>query len=405
MHTSLASVPRSLLLASLVALLAVGGFFASRSLAAAGDMPLTGWAWSQYMGWISFSGTADNGAEYGVFEDTATGALSGYAWSSNLGWISFEASDAGHPAPAADLESTGALSGWARACAAFVDKESCSGPLDVNSAGWDGWIALSGVADDGGEYGIVQDSSCKWSGYGWGSDAIGAISASGTAADGSPYGVTGDDPDVCAIEPICPNGANDYPACESFDPCSDGALNPPSCDVFLPTASLDAYPATVDLGGSSMLTWDSEDATSCEGTGFTAGGPSGSRSTGPLDTIGDSTFQVVCTGPTGDSQPAFATVEVLDASVTISADPSRVRIGDPTPITISWKAADVKNGSCNVSGPGLSLTGLSATEGASETVSSINSQSTYTISCRKKAGNTPISSSVTVNILPIFQEF
>lgn len=403
MPISLSSVPRSLLIALLVALVAAGGFLASRGLAAAGDMPLTGYAWSQYMGWISFSGVADDGAEYGVFEDKTTGALSGYAWSSNLGWISFEASDAGHPAPAADLENTGALSGWARACAAFADKESCSGPLDVNTAGWDGWIALSGVADDGGEYGIVQDSSCKWSGYGWGSDAIGAISASGIAADGSPYGVTGDDPDACAVTPVCPNGANDYPACESFDPCINGANNPPSCDVFLPTAALSANPATVDLGESSTLIWDSEGATSCEGTGFTAGGPSGSRSTGLLDTVGVSNFQVVCTGPTGDSQPAFASVEVLDASVTISADPARVKAGDPT--TISWTAADVKNGSCSVSGPGLSLTGLSATLGASETVSSINSQSTYTISCRKKAGNTPISSSVTVNILPIFQEF
>ena len=403
MHTSLTSVPRALLLVSLVALLAAGGFLASRSLAAAGDMPLTGYAWSQYMGWISFSGTADNGAEYGVFEDKTSGALSGYAWSSNLGWISFEASDAEHPAPAADLESTGALSGWVRACAAFADKESCSGPLDVNSAGWDGWIALSGVAADGAEYGIVQDSSCKWSGYGWGSDAIGAISAGGTTADGSPYGVTGDDPDACAIEPVCPGGENNPPLCTTFDSCPDGALNPPDCDVFLPTATLSADPTTVDLGGSSILTWDSEDATSCEGTGFKAGGPSGSRSTGALDTVDVYNYQVVCTGPTGDSQPAFATVEVLDSSVSISADPSRVKnIGDLS--TISWTAADVKDGSCSVSGPGLSRTGLSATLEASETVA-INSQSTYTISCRKKAGNIPISSSVTVNILPIFQEF
>ncbi len=89
-----------------------------------------------------------------------------------------------------------------RACSTFVDKVNCTGELDsTNSGGWDGWISLSGVAVDGSTYGITQGPSCAWTGYAWGSDAIGAISFSGTSSDGSIYSVIGDDPLGC-----CPLG-------------------------------------------------------------------------------------------------------------------------------------------------------------------------------------------------------
>ncbi|MEK7144402.1 MAG: prepilin-type N-terminal cleavage/methylation domain-containing protein [Patescibacteria group bacterium] len=153
---------------------------------------LSGYAWSPLIGWISFSGP-----NYGVLENKTTGALYGYAWSSRIGWISFNASDGTHTAPRVDF-TTGNISGWARACAAFADKTTCSEPLDSKSGGWDGWIALSGIAQDGSRYGITQSSTCEWTGFAWGSTGIGAISVRGTAADYSTYGVTGDDPAACA---------------------------------------------------------------------------------------------------------------------------------------------------------------------------------------------------------------
>ncbi len=167
----------------------------SQTAVTAGPMSVTGWAWSTYMGWISFSGSG-----YGVSEDGTTGALSGYVWSSNFGWVSFNASDSSHPAPKVDLSASGGgkVSGWVRACAAFADKNACSGALDSNSGGWDGWIALAGTASDGSVYGITQGKTCAWTGYAWGSDAIGAVSVGGTATDGSAYGVTGSDQNVCA---------------------------------------------------------------------------------------------------------------------------------------------------------------------------------------------------------------
>jgi hypothetical protein len=55
------------------------------------DFALTGYMWSENVGWISLSclNTSSCGTvSYGVTNDTA-GDLSGYAWSENAGWISF----------------------------------------------------------------------------------------------------------------------------------------------------------------------------------------------------------------------------------------------------------------------------------------------------------------------------
>src|SRR3989344_2606403 len=93
----------------------------------------TNYAWSETIGWISFD-CANEGvcsaSNYKISEG-AGGVLSGYAWSENIGWISFNAADvsgcpSGTCSPSVNL-STGAVSGWARACGSFDDKSICSG--------------------------------------------------------------------------------------------------------------------------------------------------------------------------------------------------------------------------------------------------------------------------------------
>ena len=214
----------------------------------------------------------------------------------------------------------------------------------------------------------------------------------------------------------CANGANNYPACNTCTlplvwngtscvvcnggcgpgpSCNNGATNPPSCSIFTPTATLSVDDNEIDVGQSTILRWNSTNATSCAGTGFTAGGSSGSRSTGTLSSAGTYNYQVVCTGAGGNSAPSFASVEVLAPSATISASPSRVPSGGGSS-TISWNATGV--GSCTVSGPGLSSTGKSG----SQTVT-ITAQSTYTITCTTNGD--PVTRSVTVNVTPDFEEF
>ena len=141
---------------------------------------ISGWAWSENSGWISFNNTSGGGAiSYGVNIDSETGIFSGYSWSENIGWISFADFDrdgdidsddkniSGSPcAPNCEAllnSETGKISGWARALAYNND--------------WDGWISLNN-----GSYEVLVDTETgDFSGWAWGSDIIGWISFNGAS--------------------------------------------------------------------------------------------------------------------------------------------------------------------------------------------------------------------------------
>ena len=393
------------------------GNFSLHKATAADPMSITGYAWSSAspgVGWISFSGPG-----YGVFENTTTGTFSGYAWSSNIGWISFAASDATHPAPNID-SGTGAISGWVRACAAFANKNTCTGALDPKSDGWDGWIALSGTAADGSSYGIVQHDSCAWTGYAWGSDAIGAISMSGATADNSQYGVVGEDPVKCA--PV-DGGWSDFSTCSATcgggiqtrtctnpSPTNGGAIcsgpTSQSCntEICAPTVTLSASPSVIDNGRSSTLIWSSTNADSCTSAGGfeTGNATSGHVSTGALTSTQN--YQVTCTGPGGSTDSSVVTVKVIFPTVSITAVPDRVVIGSST--TVSWNAIDAN--SCTIKKNGTTWREFTAS--GSRTISgsvsdTIIAQTTYIISCTNDADASAATDTQVVNVVGDYQEF
>jgi hypothetical protein len=143
---------------------------------------LAGYAWSSNIGWISFNcdqtdlgGTNEcatggtGNSDYAV-SISASGILSGYAWSSNIGWISFNETSGfpvglGTETVRAQLNSseTG-LIGWARAI----------GPNANGVSGWDGWISMSGIANDTNNYQVTFDGD-RFDSYAWGDDVMGWI--------------------------------------------------------------------------------------------------------------------------------------------------------------------------------------------------------------------------------------
>jgi hypothetical protein len=144
----------------------------------------TGWLWggsddgnatgqgviSTGPGWVSMNSTNTGAAvSYGVTipPSTCTGTacdLSGYAWSENIGWISFNAADvSGCPTPDSTYgcaafrpAGTNNIQGWARIMSIVQ--------AGANSGGWQGWIHLNGSG-----YGIVlnTDGSMTSTSYGW----------------------------------------------------------------------------------------------------------------------------------------------------------------------------------------------------------------------------------------------
>lgn len=178
--------------------------------------------------------------------------------------------------------------------------------------------------------------------------------------------------------------------------CING-MTPPSCTPPPPTATLFVNPSIIDNGQTSQLTWSSTNATSCTAFGgFSTGGATSNStgvSTGALTTTQN--YQMSCTGGGGTANSNIATVIVLQPDVTLSANPSRVHLGETT--TISWSASQVN--SCSISGPGLPPTsGLSGTRNIV-----IAEQSTYTITCQ--TNSSPITKTIIVNLIPSFQEF
>ncbi|MEK7194407.1 MAG: hypothetical protein AAB660_01825 [Patescibacteria group bacterium] len=145
--------------------------------AQAQTVSLSGYAWSSLpngnnpndtgAGWIKFSGP-----NYGVVADTFSGNLSGQAWSENFGWLSFDSADVvGCPTtpncrPNVN-PSTGAVTGWARFLAA---------PTGTTNE-WNGWVHLS----DSSTYAVTYNSgTSEFSGNAWGENYIGWIKWKGT---------------------------------------------------------------------------------------------------------------------------------------------------------------------------------------------------------------------------------
>ncbi len=116
---------------------------------------VSGFAWSENIGWISFNNiSGGGGTNYGVHicvddNDTnpacqallppRTGKLVGYAWSENIGWIRFDPNGPYPTTPnnsaSADLIDAGhPISGWARACAGAADSTGCAETFSVTSA-------------------------------------------------------------------------------------------------------------------------------------------------------------------------------------------------------------------------------------------------------------------------------
>ena len=147
---------------SLILLLIVFIFFTIKKIKAGEEHNVSGWAWSDNIGWISFNNTTDgSGVNYGVNIHNSTGLFSGYAWSDNIGWISFNETDIiGCPSGTCRAElsfSTNEVSGWAKV---------------LNTvAGWDGWISLRDT-----NYGVsLNDITNELEGWAW-SDDFGWIS-------------------------------------------------------------------------------------------------------------------------------------------------------------------------------------------------------------------------------------
>lgn len=160
----------------------------------------------------------------------------------------------------------------------------------------------------------------------------------------------------------------------------------------------------VETGHSAKLTWTSTGATSCSAIGGASWLPPGSsaNSSSGISVTPPATtsYQITCIGAGGSANSNTATVNVISPEVSISASPLRVQTG-VSPL-ISWSVVDASG--CSITKNGASWKSPISSPGSS--YDTVSGQTTYTISsCVDALGNMVPPKSVTVSVVPIYQEF
>jgi hypothetical protein len=166
-------------------LFALAFFFTSQKAEASHTDYMSGYAWSENIGWISFN-CDDLGAcgtsNYKVGVQSSDQNVVGYAWSENIGWIMFDPppdfttslypEDPQNPVvynPSGNKR----LAGWARACAGTVSGDCNS----ATQSDWDGWAKMfDDVAAPDSDKPQYNASTGEFEGWIWGSDVMGWIS-------------------------------------------------------------------------------------------------------------------------------------------------------------------------------------------------------------------------------------
>jgi hypothetical protein len=357
---------------------------------------ITGFAWSDNIGWVCFD-DATYCSTSNVTADTTTGALSGYAWSENIGWINFGPNSCGTQATL----SGGALTGWAQAVA--------------NGSGWDGCISLSGSSP---AYGVTL-SSGAFNGYAWGSDVVGWLSFN--CATGGPTGNN-----ICATSNYKVSYAGASPSCTLSAAPNPAATN--SSFTLNYTTTNNPTAGTIKDSSNNTITASATNASG--GVAATSPASAGSYTyTMNVSNLGGSascqatltTGTDICTDipglqtslPTGCAGPTPSPVgscistgyqyngsQCVPQPLSISnfTGPTRVRSGS----TAVLKYTVIQpSGSCDItgtngydSGP---FTPVNAIPG-SVTTNPITANTKFTLTC------SGVSNSIDVGVTPVFQE-
>jgi len=168
-----------------------------------------------------------------------------------------------------------------------------------------------------------------------------------------------------------------------------------------PTVSISANSTSVLYGGSSTLTWNSSNATSCNASGGASGWAGAKNTSGTFtasNLTNDTLFTISCSNSAGsDTRSQMVNVgnqpPPTQPSINISANPTNVAYGGSS--TINWNASNAT--SCNASGGTGNWAGPQPLSG-SFTTGTLTGNVTFSLVCT--SGSLSGSGSATVNVAP-----
>jgi hypothetical protein len=375
--------------------LSFGVFFPTDYAAAADSDRLSGWAWSDNIGWISLNCTNTNSCdtvEYGVnlSGSGSTLSASGWAWSDNIGWINFDEvslTDADKSLHGTALAYNTLNEPYCNGSDPYQTNDSgtigsAGGTYDcdddANDDGWDGVISLSGSSPNYGPVADATDDTADtwdWNddsfylldGYAWGGTNIGWIKFSCQDSDGA-----GGDTNTC-------------------NSVGYGVYLDPFFMEFSASEGL-TKAGQVDYEGSFNHTWTlipDSDISSCTGSGGPgtwSDSPSKATSPSPLSELVEnatssatSTLSCVNSDNKTITRDLFVYVKPPPPSINFTADDYNIPYNGST--ALYWTTENIA--SCTASGGDSGWTGSIAT-GTDRTYNTDNLTSqttTYNMSC------------------------
>lgn len=324
--------------------------YTPRSYSQGAGSPITGWAWSDNIGWVSLSGSG-----YGLSVGSS-GVITGYAWGDNIGWIAADA-----------------------ACGtqATVSGSTVTGWLHALNTGSDGCIKLNpnNNASD------VTYSAGTITGYAWGSDTVGWLQFNGVA------NLT---PATCTM---------------NANPSVMYALTPPP-SITLSYTTQNAVSASIAANPSSS---PAPGSVPPAGTSASVAPPSAPAVTTTYTmTVTNSsattnTCNTTVTVNSGYAPPAGClSINANNPSCTAPVAKS-VTVKKGTSVALYWTIANVT--SCSLTANGSAVAGAPSTGSntAGYSTGAITTRTQYALSCAGQDSSTFIDRAV-INILPEFKE-
>lgn len=374
-------------------------FFTFSNHASAAVRELTGYAWSDGIGWISFNCSNHEKVKpcahpYSVTYDDATHLLNGFAWNDDLGWLRFENNTAPFPPNSPTTWNTVATSarllnnktdGWARFCtpggytgsllSQIFNSNTCVNPITnlingLKLGGWDGWVSLFGntygSVVNGSYTGTFNPATGELKGWWWGgNEFVGWIQLYDVKTDGT-------DPKLelrlvsTTVDQTNGSMTTNSAWTTNTDPNPNVALFTPAPNLTVPSTQNGVITSNISAE------WDVKDMTSCSSVAYrlSANGfpalknttitynPNGIYSSTPQAVINPnltSTIRealvVTCIGKNSQTYVKTAIFDVwpMGANVNLNASPSNfVNTGGPYNTTLSWSMVNVFPGLCTI---------------------------------------------------------
>lgn len=371
--------------------------------ASAGDN-VSGYAWSDTGGWISFNSTDTGVGNYGVTID-ASGNFSGYAWSDIVGWISFNASDVTASSSCGSVAkldtATNKVSGWARVVSGITGAGNGKGCIKLSDS-----VAPA--------YGVTYNPvTHKFEGYAWEPDVLGWISFN--CSDDSSCGTSNH---AVAYVPanlpptVVLNTPDDVSSTIDTTPTLDFTGTDSDSDTLEYNVQIDTLDTFNSQGALPLLSKSS----ATPDAGFTAGHPFASGAAKDYTVqAGDALvpgttyyWRVRGLDPTGtniygawSTTRSFSVVSTPSPTLSFSVTPTT--IPENTTAQLDWSTANVNpGGTCTASAnPATGAwSGTKSAAGGTQSTGNLAADQTYSLECWNSGGVSTGVSSTTVHVVP-----